>query len=136
MTIYKQGDVVLLPFPPTNQFASLVQVKPKNRPAVIISTDWFFYSRGDHVVVALTSQPKKDCFDIKIRDYEQDEGWNIKELDAAIKGEPVPSMSKVKKENEKLIEENNALKGKLKNQNEILEELDKVETGTTRAIAR
>ena len=56
-----------------------------------------------------------------------DEGWNIKELDAAIKGEPVPLMGKVKKENKKLVEENNALKGKLKNQNEILEELDKVE---------
>ncbi len=69
--MYKQGDVVLLPFPPTNQFASLAQARPKNRPAVIVSADWFFYLRGDYVVIALTSQPKRDCFDLEIRDYKQ-----------------------------------------------------------------
>lgn len=68
--IYKQGDVILVPFPQTDQFAGN-KPKPKNRPAVIINADWFFTLRGDHIVVALTSQSVRDFLDIPIRDYLQ-----------------------------------------------------------------
>ena len=50
MTTYKQGDVVLLAYPFTNQQAT------KQRPAVIISADWFNQSGSDYVMVAITSQ--------------------------------------------------------------------------------
>ncbi|AEG14499.1 hypothetical protein Desku_0900 [Desulfofundulus kuznetsovii DSM 6115] len=73
MTPYKQGDVVLLPFPPTNYFSKApVQNKQatlKKRPAVIINADWFFYLRGDYIVVALTSQPPKDELDVPLKYY-------------------------------------------------------------------
>lgn len=60
MIIYKQGDVILLKFPDTKLTVF------KKRPAVIINTDWFFYLRGDYVVIALTSQLPRDCYDIPI----------------------------------------------------------------------
>jgi mRNA interferase MazF len=50
MMIYKCGDVVLLPFPFTDQTTS------KQRPAVVISSDWFNQNRKDVIVVAITSQ--------------------------------------------------------------------------------
>lgn len=50
MTPYKQGDVVLVPFPFTDLGAA------KQRPAVIISADWFNRSRADCVLAAITSQ--------------------------------------------------------------------------------
>jgi mRNA interferase MazF len=50
MTLYKQGDVVLVPFPFTDLSAR------KQRPAVVISANWFNQSRADCVLVAITSQ--------------------------------------------------------------------------------
>jgi len=50
MTIYKRGDVVLLPFPFTYLSTS------KQRPAVIVSSDWFNQNRKDVIVLAITSQ--------------------------------------------------------------------------------
>jgi mRNA interferase MazF len=50
MTRYSQGDVVLLRYPFTDLLAS------KQRPAVIISADWFNALRNDYVLVASTSQ--------------------------------------------------------------------------------
>ena len=50
MTTYNQGDVVLLAYPFTNHRTT------KQRPAVIISADWFNSSRSDYVMVAVTSQ--------------------------------------------------------------------------------
>ncbi len=46
---YKRGDVVLLPFPYTNQSGS------KRRPALILSTDDFNSRRTDIIVAPITS---------------------------------------------------------------------------------
>jgi len=48
MTPYKCGDVVLLPFPFTDLSTS------KQRPALIISSDWYNDNRNDVIVVAIT----------------------------------------------------------------------------------
>jgi mRNA interferase MazF len=57
-TPYKQGDVVLVPFPFTNQQAG------KQRPALIISANWYNQARSDLILLAITSQipqpPKRD----------------------------------------------------------------------------
>jgi len=49
-TAYSFGDVVLVPFPFTDQSAS------KKRPAVIVSTDAYHQRRPDVIVMAVTSQ--------------------------------------------------------------------------------
>lgn len=49
MTTYKRGDVVLLPFPYTDQSGS------KRRPAVILSTDDYNTRRADIIVAPITS---------------------------------------------------------------------------------
>ena len=49
-TIYKRGDVVLVPFP----FTDLTSVK--QRPALVISSDAANQTRPDVIVVAITSQ--------------------------------------------------------------------------------
>ncbi len=49
MTLYKSGDVVLLPFPFTNLTTT------KQRPAVIISTESFHARQLDVIVLAVTS---------------------------------------------------------------------------------
>ena len=48
--LFNFGDVVLVPFPFTNQIPS------KQRPAVIISTKEYANSRPDVVLMAITSQ--------------------------------------------------------------------------------
>lgn len=48
------GDIVLVPFP----FSDLSQ--RKLRPAVVISGDAYRASRGDVVLVALTTQPQQE----------------------------------------------------------------------------
>ncbi|MCB2106928.1 MAG: type II toxin-antitoxin system PemK/MazF family toxin [Rhodobacteraceae bacterium] len=52
---FKFGDVVLVPFPFTSQTAS------KKRPAVVISSSAYNSSRPDIVVMAVTSQLRKDA---------------------------------------------------------------------------
>jgi len=50
MIPFKCGEVVLLPFP----FTDLTTTK--QRPAIIISSDWYNQNRNDLIVVAITSQ--------------------------------------------------------------------------------
>ena len=50
MTGFEFGDVVLVPFPFTNQMAS------KKRPAVVISSRRYNLERPDIIVMAITSQ--------------------------------------------------------------------------------
>jgi mRNA interferase MazF len=49
-TIYDFGDVVLVPFPFTNQTGA------KKRPAVVISSAVYHMQRRDLVLIAITSQ--------------------------------------------------------------------------------
>ena len=53
MTPYKRGDVVLVPFPFSNQAA------PKKRPAVVISSSLYNESSLDIVILAITSKVDK-----------------------------------------------------------------------------
>jgi mRNA interferase MazF len=50
-TGYSFGDVVLVPFPFTDQSTS------KKRPAVVVSSDAYHRRRRDVIVMAVTSQP-------------------------------------------------------------------------------
>ncbi len=50
MTAYRFGDVILIPFPFTDQSTS------KQRPAVVISSEAYQRQRHDVVVMAITSQ--------------------------------------------------------------------------------
>ncbi len=50
MTAYKFGDIVLVPFPFTDQSAV------KRRPAVVISSQAYHRARPDIVIMAVTSQ--------------------------------------------------------------------------------
>jgi mRNA interferase MazF len=49
-TIFEFGDIVLVPFPFTNQFAT------KRRPAVVVSAPGFHSQRPDLILMAITSQ--------------------------------------------------------------------------------
>jgi len=66
MTSYKQGEVLLVPFP----FTDLTQTK--QRPAVVVSANWFNACRDDAVCVAITSQVpshlEPDQFEIPAQD--------------------------------------------------------------------
>ena len=50
MTSYDFGDLVLVPFPFTDQTTS------KRRPAVVVSSDAYHRERADLVILAVTSQ--------------------------------------------------------------------------------
>ena len=50
MTNYKRGDIILVPFPFSNQSTT------KKRPAVIISSDNYNDLSSDVVIMAITSQ--------------------------------------------------------------------------------
>lgn len=53
MTIYNRGDVVLVPFPFSNQSAA------KKRPAVVISSDKHNRFSSDVIIMAITSKTDK-----------------------------------------------------------------------------
>ena len=50
MTIYEQGDIVLVPFP----FTDLTAVK--KRPALVVSANWYNKRYRDVILVAVTSR--------------------------------------------------------------------------------
>ena len=50
MTAYKFGDIVLVPFPFTDQTTT------KKRPAVVVSSDVFNSQYADIIVMAITSK--------------------------------------------------------------------------------
>jgi len=52
MTGYEFGDVVLVPFPFTDQSIT------KRRPAVVVSSDAYHRARADLVILAVTSQAR------------------------------------------------------------------------------
>ena len=52
MIAYKFGDIVLVPFPFTDQSAA------KKRPAVVISSEAYHQQRPDLIIMAITSQVK------------------------------------------------------------------------------
>ncbi len=54
MTTYKFGDVVLVPFPFTNQSTT------KKRPAIIISSEDYNRCKPDLILIAVTSNAKTD----------------------------------------------------------------------------
>ena len=52
MTGYEFGDVILVPFPFTDQSTS------KRRPAVVVSSDAYHRERPDIIILAVTSQER------------------------------------------------------------------------------
>jgi mRNA interferase MazF len=66
MTRFEFGDVVLVPFPFTDQSTS------KKRPAVVVSSQHYNAERPDVVVMAVTSQLRpENRFDIPLQDWQQ-----------------------------------------------------------------
>lgn len=66
MTRFEFGDVVLVPFPFTDQSTS------KKRPAVVVSSAAYNAERPDVIVMAVTSQVRaENRFDISIQDWQQ-----------------------------------------------------------------
>jgi len=57
MTIYDQGDIVLVPFPFTDSSTL------KKRPALVISVRWFNSIKGDHILVGITASFQPDNLD-------------------------------------------------------------------------
>jgi mRNA interferase MazF len=53
MTTYEKGDIVLVPFPFSNQTAT------KKRPAVVVSSTAYNQISPDIVIMAITSQPSR-----------------------------------------------------------------------------
>ena len=66
-TAYSFGDVVLVPFPFTNQSAA------KRRPAVVISTSSYNRERPDVIIMAVTSQMRAAgaVTDIQIKEWKE-----------------------------------------------------------------
>jgi len=67
MTGYEFGDVIVVPFPFTDQ--STV----KRRPAVIISSAAYHHARPDLLIMAITNQPSSSLsvVEVQIQDWQQ-----------------------------------------------------------------
>ena len=66
MTRFEFGDVVLVPFPFTDQSTT------KKRPAVVVSSPNYNAERPDVIVMAITSQVRaENRFDIPIQEWQQ-----------------------------------------------------------------
>ena len=66
MTVYKFAEIVLVPFPFTDQS------KAKQRPAVIVSASRYQAERPDLIVMAITSQVRSPAAfgEIPVRDWQ------------------------------------------------------------------
>ena len=66
MTGYEFGDVIVVPFPFTDQ--STV----KRRPAVVISSAAYHHARPDLLIMAITSQPSSSLsvVEVQIQDWQ------------------------------------------------------------------
>ena len=62
MTDYEFGDVVLVPFPFTDQTTT------KKRPAVVVSSQAYHRTRADLILMAITSQlrPSKATGEVRV----------------------------------------------------------------------
>ncbi|MDI6859497.1 MAG: type II toxin-antitoxin system PemK/MazF family toxin [Methanocellales archaeon] len=67
MILYKWGEVILIPFPFTDLSTT------KQRPALVISSNWFNESRNDVVLAAITSHipPKSSRDEYRLSPAEQ-----------------------------------------------------------------
>lgn len=67
MTTYSFGNIVLVPFPFTNQSIT------KKRPAVVVSSDEYNQKRPDIIVMAVTSQLRSAAYfgDISVNQWQQ-----------------------------------------------------------------
>jgi len=82
MTDCEQGDIILVPFP----FTDLTTVK--QRPALVLSANWFNTSRDDCVVAAITSQIPSDL---------QPDEYRLSASDLLAGGLPKPSLVRLGK---------------------------------------
>jgi len=64
MTICKQGDVLLVPFPFTNQSGS------KQRPAVVVSSETYNRTHPDIILAPITSQIKHIPDEVKLMNWQ------------------------------------------------------------------
>ena len=65
MTSFEFGDVVLVPFPFTDQSTA------KKRPAVVVSSAAYNAERRDLIVMAVTSQVRpENNFDVSVTDWQ------------------------------------------------------------------
>jgi len=67
MTTYNFGDIILVPFPFTDQTTS------KKRPAVVISSDVYNNDRPDIILMAVTSQMRHlgKTGDAEVKDWQE-----------------------------------------------------------------
>ena len=66
--VLKRKDIVLVPFPFTDQSAS------KRRPALIVSSDKFNSDSEDVIVCAITSNPDSGPYTVQIRNEDWKDG--------------------------------------------------------------
>ena len=66
-TIYSFGDVILVPFPFTDQSIT------KKRPAVVVSSSAYNQNRPDLILMAVTSQMRSTAYfgDVPVEDWQQ-----------------------------------------------------------------
>lgn len=65
---YKQGDIVLLPFPYSDLSTA------KKRPALVVSNNTFNASSDDFVCCLVTTNPKQDKYTIQITENDVEQG--------------------------------------------------------------
>lgn len=82
MTVYRPGDIILVPFP----FTDLTTFK--QRPAVIISSSKFNRARGDVIIAAITSH---------IEGKMAEDEYRLDKSEQHAAGLPLPSIIKLGK---------------------------------------